>query len=250
MTHVLPSISFKFTTSRAPSPTSSSTPCRLITNFNFAHLDYRPGCISLQERQKDAARSDDQRHPSLPKDLPPTIERYAAFTNFLEIHNDSIVRTIYSMRKVADPPIDPETQMISFCFLYRLDCGALCEIFGRPLEEFLSVSCSFDFDDCVSWSTFPLQWPTSKEAEWNSVADWKNPVPTLSCWLWHGWVTSPEELPILEKKVGEMVKEGKVWKWRPFSPAEVKELARITLLPPTETLISLCLLCLLSCYSC
>lgn len=236
-------------------------------------LDYRPGCIRLQERQKDAARSDDQRHPSLPKDLPPTIECYAAFTDFLEIHNDSVVRTIYSMRKVADPPINPETQMISFRFLYRLDCGgnpakaftlhdaivdnhskfmeilpqarqywekgsfdrkrerALCEIFGRPFEGFLFVSYSFDFDDCVSWSTFPLQWPTPKEAEWNSVADWKNPVPTLSCWLWHGWVTSPDELPIPEKKVREMVKERKVWKWRPFSPAEVKELARIPYFP-------------------
>lgn len=59
--------------------------------------------------------------------------------------------------------------------------------------------------------------PPAPEPDVGTGSDEKGPVLILrSDWIWNGWVLNPEETGGTAGGIGEMVKEGEHWKWRPF----------------------------------
>lgn len=89
---------------------------------------------------------------------------------------------------------------------------------GHRFDGFLSVSYTIDDGDFTFWSSVPMLWPPPEpEPDVGTGSDEKGPVLILrSDWIWNGWVLNPEETGGAAGGIGEMVKEGEHWKWRPF----------------------------------
>lgn len=207
--------------------------------------------------------------------LPPIIERIVLLDDFVVIHTWSFATAVHAARKTLLPPLDHNTDMMSFQLSYRPDNGGnpakafkLADAVVYPLNDVLkvprahdgwelgkdsrereaglyrTVGCRFDgflpvcysIDNCdyTHWASHPLLWPDAeREAEIDRESDYENPVFLLSSYLWNGLVANPEDIGTANQRVGEMVKDGKHWKWR-----QICQGVELEIPPPCQPLVN------------